>query len=250
MTTSLRKPLIATALGLALLVPSSAAAQTPTELPVGEAKGVRLVVDHGGLVLIFSHRSAKLRELINSKYAWMDCAQLEEPFTGSFGGNLDVPRRGRRVSTGFASEGADFCRFYLRTHTVRRHGDRVRVGRRELFSIPLTQAGAVYLDEESKAGDMFTVAVLAELLEHDHELSGAPTYAQLIQEYPKLARVAVELAAPGDSPPPRRVGYFSDGHEHTALAVLSTLGRRLFIEQSAGEVLNTNVAKYLFGDLL
>jgi hypothetical protein len=250
MTTSLRKPLIATVLGLALIVPANAAAQTPTELPVGEAKGVRLVVDHGGLVLIFSHRSAKLRKQINSKYAWMECTAFGDPFTTGFGGNLDVPRRGRRVSTGFASEGADFCRFYLRAHTIRRPHHEVHFGRRILFSIPLTQAGAVYLDEQSKVGDMFTVGLLAELAKGDQKLSGAPTYAQLVQEYPRVARIAVELAAPGDSPPPGRVGYFSDGHEHTALVTLSTLGRRLFIEASAGEVLHTNVAKYLLGDPL
>jgi hypothetical protein len=247
MTSSLPRLLTATGLALALLAPSVAQAQT---LPVGEAHGVRLVEDHGVLVLIFSHRSAKLRERINSRYAWMDCTELGDVFSNGFGGNLDVPPHGRRVSTGFDSSNADFCRFFLRSHTVKRHGSRHHVSRRVLFSIPLTQAGAVYLDEESKVGDMFTVGLLAELIQDDQKLAGAPTYAQLLQEYPKLARVAVELAAPGDSPPPRRVGYFSDGHEHTALAVLSTLGRRLFIEQSAGEVLNTNVAKYLFADPL
>jgi hypothetical protein len=250
MTSSLRVGLTATVLALALLAPSTAAAQTPTELPVGEAQGVRLVREHGGLVLIFSHRSAGLRERINSRYAWISCTAFGEPFTTSFGGNLDVPRRGRRVPTGFASEGADFCRLYLRAHTIRRHNDRVRVARRMLVSIPLTQAGAVYLDEESKAQDMFKVGLLAAFAKDDQKLPGAPTYAQLVHEYPKLKRVVVELATPGDSPPPRRIGYFSDGHEHTALVVLSTLGRRLFIEQSAGEVLNTNVAKYLFGDPL
>lgn len=250
MTSSHRKPLIATILALAVLAPATATAHAQANLPVGEAHGVRLVRADGGLVLIFSHRAAKLRERFNSRYAWMECTAFGEPFTTSFGGNLDIPRRGRRVPTGFASEGADFCRFFLRAHTIRRHNDRVRVARRVLVSIPLTQAGAVYLDEESKVQDMFKVGLLAAFAKDDQKLSGAPTYAQLVQEYPKLARVAVELAAPGDSPPPRRIGYFSDGHEHTALAVLSTLGRRLFIEKSAGEVLHTNVAKYLFGDPL
>jgi hypothetical protein len=249
MTTSLPRLLTATGLALALLAPSAAHAQTQTDLPVGEAHGVRLVVDHGGLVLIFSHRSAKLREQINSRYAWMDCTELGEFFSNGFGGNLDVPAHGRRVSTGFDSSNADFCRFFLRSHTIKRHGSRQHVSRRVLFSIPLTQAGAVYLDEESKAGDMFTISLLASLVKQDQKLPGYPSYAQLVQEYPKLTKVVVQLPAPGDSPPPKRIGYFSDGQEHVALAILSASGKRLFIEESAGDVLSTNVSAYLFSYL-
>jgi hypothetical protein len=250
MTTSLPRLLTATGLALALLAPAAAHAQTQTQtdLPVGEARGVRLVEDHGGLVLIFSHRSAKLRERINSRYAWMECTELGDVFTNGFGGNLDVAPHGRRVSTGFASSNADFCDFFLRSHTVKRHGSRHRVARRVLFSIPLTQAGAVYLDEESKTRNMFTIGVLASLIKEDQKLPGNPTYAQLVEEYPKLARVVVQLPAPGDTPPPKRVGYYSDGQEHVALAMLSASGRRLFIERAADGVLSTNVAGYLFDD--
>jgi hypothetical protein len=249
MTTSLPRLLTATGLALALLAPPAAHAQTQTDLPVGEARGVRLVEDHGGLVLIFSHRSAKLRERINSRYAWMECTELGDVFTNGFGGNLDVAPDGRRVSTGFASSNADFCDFFLRSHTVKRHGSRHHVSRRVLFSIALTQAGAVYLDEESKTGNMLTIGLLASLVKDDQKLPGYPSYAQLVQGYPKLARVVVQLPAPGDTPPPKRIGYYSDGQEHTALAILSASGKRLFIEESAGDVLSTNVAAYLFGYL-
>src|SRR5215213_2677804 len=109
MTTSLRVLLAATT--IALLAPSGANAQAPAELPVGEAHGVRLVRDHGTLVLIFSHRAAKLRDRFNSRYAWMECIELGEVFSGSSGGNLDVPPRGRRFSTGFGLRDADLCRF-------------------------------------------------------------------------------------------------------------------------------------------
>jgi hypothetical protein len=248
MTTSLPRLLTATGLALALLAPSAAHAQTPTDLPVGEARGVRLVVDHGGLVLIFSHRSAKLRERINSRYAWMDCTELGEVFSNGFGGNLDVPRHGRRVPTGFHSSNADFCRFFLRAHTVKRHGSRHHISRRVLFSIPLTQAGAVYLDEESKARDMFTISLLASFTKLNQKLPGYPTYAQLVQEYPRVTKAVVQLPTPGDTPPRKRIGYYSDGQEHIALAIVSASGKRLFIEESAGDVLSTNVAAYLFGD--
>jgi hypothetical protein len=95
---------------------------------------------------------------------------------------------------------------------------------------------------------MFTIILLASFVKDDQKLPGYPTYAQLVQAYPRLAKVVVQLAAPGDSPPPKRVGYYSDGQEHIALAIVSASGKRLFIEESAGDVLSTNVAAYLFGD--
>jgi hypothetical protein len=243
------RPIAVTALALALLAPSAANGQTPTDLPVGEARGVRLVRgDGGGLVLIFSQRSAKLRQRINSPYAWLSCTRLGEFFGTGSSGNLDVPRHGLRVRTGFDPGPADFCRFFLRAHTVERDGMRQRVPRRILFSIALTQAGAVYLDEESKTATMLTVSLLAGLEKDERKLDGELTYAQLIDAYPKLARAVVALPAPGYSPPPRRVGYYSDGQEHTVLAMLSASGKRLFIERSAGDVLSTNVATHLFGD--
>ena len=116
-----------------------------------------------------------------------------------------------------------------------------------LVSIPLTQAGAVYLDERDRSRAMLKIVAIAALARDDAHQPGVLTYAQLVQAYPRLTRKLVELAAPGDSPPPHRIGYFSDGQQHTVLATLSASGRRLFIEQAADEVLSTNVSKYLFG---
>jgi hypothetical protein len=246
MTISFPPLLIAAGLTLALLIPSAASAQTPPDLPVGEARGVRLVEDRGGLVLIFSARSAKLRERISSRYAWISCTNLGEMFGGA--GNLDVPRHGRRVPTGFSIDDPDFCRFFLRSHTIKRDGSRRRAPRRVLFSIPLTQAGAVYLDEEAKTAKMLLISAIASLVKNELKLSGHPTYAQLVQEHPKLAKLLVALSAPGETPLPTRIGYYSDGQEHIALAILSASGKRLFIENSAGDVLSTNVAAHLFGD--
>jgi hypothetical protein len=237
-----------TGLVMALFPAATALAQSGRDLPVGSARGVRLVDDRGGLVLIFSHRSATLRERINSRYAWISCTNLGEPFTSVHSGNLDIPRHGRRVGTGFGRDDADFCRFFLRSHTVRHRHSRHRVSRRILFSIPLTQAGAVYLDEESKTSKLLVISLLASLLKDDLKLPGSPTYPQLVQAYPQLVKGVVQLSAPGDAPPPKRVGYYSDGREHVALAIVSASGRRLFMESSAGEVLSTNIAAYLFSD--
>jgi hypothetical protein len=248
MTISFPPLLIAAGLTLALLMPSAAFAQTPPDLPVGEARGVRLVEGRGGLVLIFSPRSARLRERINSRHAWISCTNMGELFSSVGGGNLDVPRHGRRVPTGFSVDDPDFCRFFLRSHTFRRDGSRRRVPRRVLFSIPLTQAGAVYLDEEAKTAKMAPISTIVSLVKSELKLSGYPTYAQLVRQQPKLANRVVALSAPDEAPPPTRIGYYSDGQEHIAVAILSASGKRLFIEHSAGDVLSTNVAAHLFGD--
>jgi hypothetical protein len=231
------------ALLLTILLASIAApAQAQDGLPVGESHGVRAERSHGSLVLVFSPRAAKLRRRINSPYAWIECTQVADGlFSGVHSGNLDVPRRGRKVDTGFGVRGEDYCRIFLRAHRAgRRH-----VPRRTLFSISLTQAGAVYLDEEAKTVALLRVSLAVELVREKAKRPGAVTYARLIRGLPQLQRVVVELAASGDSPPPGKVGYFSDGAEHTVLAVLSGLGRRLFIERSAGGVLTTNVAAHL-----
>ncbi len=95
---------------------------------------------------------------------------------------------------------------------------------------------------------MHLISLLASFAKDSRKLAGYPSYAVLVQEYPKLAKVVVQLSAPGDTPPPKRIGYYSDGREHLALVILSASGKRLFIEVSAGDVLSTNVAAYLFDD--
>jgi hypothetical protein len=231
---------------LALLAPATAQAQK--QLPLGEDHGVRLELQHGSVVLVFTKRSGKLRQRVNSKYAWIDCTELGEPFTSGHSGNLDAPPQGRTIRTGFGAAGADFCRIFLRSHRVTRDGKARRVPRRDLLAIPLTQDGAVYLDEESKAAAVLSVAVIASFQKSERHLAGAPTYEQLVAGHRKLAKAVVALAAPGDAPPPKRVGYYSDGMEHTVVAVLSAAGKRLFFEQAAGNVISTNLAAYIFGD--
>jgi hypothetical protein len=250
MTTSLRRPLLLTALTLAVAAPPGAAAPAAAELPVGQSHGVRALNRHGGIVLVFSHRSAKLRERINSRYAWIACTALDRYGARTGGGNLDVPRRGRVVRTGLGVQDADFCRVFLRAHTVKRHRTRRHVSRRVLLSIPLTQEGAVYLDEETKARRLLQFSLILGVIEESRKLSGHPTYARLVEMYPRLAGYVVELAAPGDTPPPKRLGYHGDGREHLVLAIVSASGRRLFVEYSAGDLVSTNVAGHLFGDPL
>jgi hypothetical protein len=181
----------------------------------------------------------------------MMCTDFGDGFFGSGnGGNLDAPGRSRVVHTGIVSADADYCRLYLRAHTIRTRHTSTHVGRRILVSIPINQAGAVFLDEEAKALRMYKVSLLAAIAQHERKLPGLPTYAQLVESFPQIVRLAVELAAPSDTPPAKRIGYYSDGREHTAVVAVSTLGRRLFIESAADDVLSTNVAQHIFGDRL
>ena len=55
----------------------------------------------------------------------------------------------------------------------------------------------------------------------------------------------VELVDPTDTPPAGSLGYYSDGHEHVAAAMLSASGRRLFLEYD-GDAVSTNVQPYIF----
>lgn len=228
------------------LLLASAAAQA--DLPVGEAEGVRVVREHGGIVVVFTAKAAKLYKRIAGKKVVVSCTEILAD--GYFSG--EVPLRARRhrskLVTGDHTKGMDYCRVWLPARTIKRRDHTTYIARRIIVSVPLTQQGAVFLDEESKVRDMVGVSVLAGLVEERRKLAGHPTYEQLVAAYPKLAKVVVKLAAPGDTPPAGKTGYYSDGVEHVALVTVSASGRRLFMETAADEVFSSNVVEYLFGE--
>jgi len=237
------------AAALLLLVAPSAGAT----LPVGEADGVRIVRERGALVVVFTPRAEKLRRRVAGKPVSVLCTEFLPSGTAGGGITQRAPRRGRRIYTGDRTRGMDYCRVWLAARTVRRNGRRERIGRRLVVSVPLTQAGAVHLDEESKSFALLRLLTFAELLAETRELSGYPTAAQLLEtaegEGPAPSRrPLVALAAPTDTPPGSSIGYYSDGAQHVSAVILSASGRRLFLEYE-GDVLHTNVARYVFGDL-
>jgi hypothetical protein len=233
------------AVAAALLVtPSTAAAQLPT----GEADGVRVVREHGAIVVVFTAKAAKLYKQIAGKVVSVSCTEITEDGSNSGGEKLRAPSHRRKLVTGDLTRGMDYCRVWLAARRVKRHGEPLLIGKRLIVSVPLTQQGAVFLDEESKTDEMVSVEVVAGIVQERQKLPGVPTYAQLIQEFPKIARAVVELAAPGDSPPAGKVGYYSDGQEHIATVIISASGRRLFIEAAADDVVSTNVLQYLFNE--
>jgi hypothetical protein len=232
-----------------LLVPSTASAQA--DLPVREAKGVKIVRPQGAIVVVFTDKATKLYRQIKGMRAEVSCTEMMDDgvFGGTFTGTSPIGRRhGRRLRTGDATRRIDYCRVWRPRQTVRRNGKRRRVDRRLIVSIPLSQKGAVFLDEEAKVRLMFQIELLAGIVQEREKLEGWPTYDQLVAEVPEIARRVVALAAPGDTPAAGRVGYYSDGNEHAAVVMVSASGRRLFIEHDADDVLRTNVAEHIFGE--
>jgi hypothetical protein len=247
------KTLTAVAVGLTLLVTASPAV-AQTELPVGEAEGVRVVRERGAIVVIFTARAEKLYKRIAGKLVRVSCSERRESdgpglthiSTGEV--TLRAPSRRGKLRTGDKTRGIDYCRVWLPPRTATRHGERIRLPKQLVVSVPLSQGGAVFLDEEEKAADLLGALVLAALLADKQKLDVYPTHAQLVDAYPRLGNHIVALANPTDSPPAGVVGYYTDGQEHLVVAVMSASGRRLFVEQAADNVLSTNVGGYIFGE--
>jgi hypothetical protein len=223
-----------------LLAPSTGLAQAP-QLPVGEAHGVKVVRD-GGIVVVLS---PKLHKRFAGKKLIVACTTLTDDGSNVGSQVMRVPRRGRRLVTGDVTPKIDYCRLW-RPRT--KHSSK-----RILVSVPLTQKGAVFIDEESKTFSMLSVLFLSDFAAEKQHLDGAPTYDQLIASLPERARAAVSkrlvaLAAPTDAPPAHKVGYYGDGHEKLAVAIVSASGRLLFIRYGPDSTLTTNVSGYMFNE--
>jgi hypothetical protein len=240
--------------GVLLVAASSASAQT-VQLPVGEAKGVRIVRERGAIVVVFTPRADRLWRRVAGKRVSVFCEERSGPdedgfITVSEGGvTLRAPRRGRRLRSGDRTRGMDICRVWLEARTLRRNGVRHRYGRELIVAIPLTQAGAVRLDERARA---YALLALLEIAARRGDAAGYLPSADLVALVPVLPRPVrlsvVGLATPGDTPPAGSIGYYSDGAQHAAAVVVSATGRRLFLEYDVDSVIRTNVLEYLSGD--
>jgi hypothetical protein len=242
------------------LLAAPAAAAAPAQLPVGEADGVRVVDGRGGLVVVFTPSATRLWQRVAGRRVSVFCTDLPEThsaggdFVSSGGATFRAPRRGRRLDTGDLTGGLDYCRVWLAAHTVKRHGERRRIERELIVSIPLTQQGAVHLDEETRAQALMSLLTYAGIEAEERHSSGWPAADAVTRLGGRLERwlgFGVEaLANPGDTPPADTLGYYSDGGEHVAVAIVSAAGRRLFIELDADDVLRTNVSGYMNGHLI
>jgi hypothetical protein len=168
------------------------------------------------------------------------------------GTTMRAPRRGRRIRTGDLTRGMDVCEVWLEARTVTRDGERRRLRRELIVAIPLTQPGAVRLDEHERARELFGVIALASADAGRYGLDGYPTPAAFVDHVralkPALKLSVVALPSPSDTPPAGSIGYYSDGAQHVATVVLSATGRRLFLEYDVDGVIRTNVLGYIYGD--
>jgi hypothetical protein len=237
---------VVTALLLGLAAPFAATAQGP--LPLSATDGVRIVRERGQIVVVFAKRAERLWKRVAGKRVDVHCTQLFEDGTGSGNNPVRAPKRGRRIPTGDGSPGWDYCRVWLEARTVRRDGWRRRVPRRLIASVPVTQQGAVFLDNQFNAFLLVGVLTVSELAAEDRGREGYLTPAELLalaaEERAAARLTPIALASPSDTPPPDTVGYYSDGAKHAAVVIVSAAGKRLFFEVN-GDAVHTNVLRYL-----
>jgi hypothetical protein len=242
----------------ALLAWASSADALTVELPVGGAHGVRIVREHGAIVVVFTPRAARLWRRVAGKRVSVMCEHRSPPDDQGFvteesgGTTMRAPRRGRRIRTGDLTRGMDICRVWLERRVTRRHHER-RVYPRELIvAIPLTQEGAVRLDEKARALSLLVLLDAASTYGASHRMDGFPQSSELVPLFPRMKRPlrlsVVALSTVSDTPPEGAIGYYGDGTEHAAAVVLSAMGRRLFLEFDADEVIRSNVVGYIYGD--
>jgi hypothetical protein len=248
---------LATVAATLLVVAPSAGAQT-VQLPVGESQGVRIVRVKGAIVVVFTPRAERLWRRVAGKRVSVWCVEWSEPdkfgisWTAEGGSTVRVPKRGHRLRTGDHTTGMDICRISLEPRTVTRNGERRRYRRELIVAIPLTQKGAVRLDERNRAHALLAVLSFAAADAGRRNLDGYPTSSELVALVPALTRPLklslVALASPADTPPAGAIGYYSDGARHVAAVVLSASGRRLFFEFDVDDVIRSNVVGYIYGD--
>jgi hypothetical protein len=235
---------------LAALAAAPAAAPA-ADLPVGSAHGVRVRASQGAVVVVFTSRARKLYRRIAGRKITVSCTDLPEreslafTLTRSYGSTWRAPKRRRPLHTlTIPARRVDFCRVWLE-----------RKQRELIVSIPVTQPGAVVLDEEARAGELDSLLQFAGIVAERSNSTDWPTADELFAAEFNGRRVAdfwprtlVELDGPADAPPAGAIGYYSDGGAHVAVAIVSASGRRLYVELDEDDVIRTNVARYLYDE--
>lgn len=218
-------------LALAMVAVLAAAAPAAAQDPL-EVRGVRAAnAASGGVTITFTSRAAKLYRRIAGRRTIVRCQAVDA--SGALLLPLDradelfQDRRAPRTRRPLRLRGSaqyDVCEL-----TVFRR----RVKKVLSLSLPLTPAGASYLEARRLGNRMVAVLIFTASL----GAGGAyPAAEKVAEDVPRL----VVLAAPGDSPPPGRVGLYSDRARHVTVVGLTSAGARLFIDADAG-VLTSNV---------
>lgn len=233
---------------------AAASASAEVTLPVGEVDGVRLVHQGRATTVVFgagARARAHYRRIAGKRIS-ISCSRLGD--VGDFGLSLSgttgierrAPRRRSPLRIGTLARRADYCRVALPQRTIRRRTGTSTVGAEAVVSIPVTQRGAVHLDEESKTILLF--GIVQHAIRKGRFLPPARLLADIRRDSRARAAVPlVELATPADTPPAGKFGYYSDGADRAAVVTLSASGRRLFYERLPDDELRTNVLGYVLG---
>jgi hypothetical protein len=218
-------------------------------LPTAEASGVRVRADDGAVAVVFTRRAERLYRKIAGRVITIECTDLPArrnlgvTVVPSTSETFRAPTRRRTLrADSIAARHQDYCRLWLE-----------RKSRELIVSVPLTQPGAVHLDEEAKAGEMVDLLTIAGSLADRRGSRTWPTADELFRaEFggkplgELWPRPLAAIDSPSASPPPTAIGYYSDGRAHVASVILSAAGRRLFLELDDDRAVRTNVAEYIY----
>ena len=220
-----------------LVAPGAARANT---LAIGHAKGVGVQVGRRMVTFRFSHSldpnvSALLRLAHRVELGCTQLGPTKIDGTRTRGEVTERIVRPRHLSTLRLPTGPGlrptFC-------TVRLASRRL-----DIVDIPVTEDGAVYLDERHVFSDIrnavFTAASDAEQA-HSTAFESAE---QFVQKYASDGDI-VALATPVASPGTGAIGVFSDGAHHFEAVGTTALGRRMYYDIN-GDMLTTNGTPYL-----
>jgi hypothetical protein len=115
--------------------------------------------------------------------------------------------------------------------------------RLDIVDIPVTQDGAVYVDERHTLFGIRNAAFTAAGDAKDAHSTTFEPADQFVDKYGSDGDMIV-LATADATPPAGTIGIFSDGDRHFEAVALTTLGRRMFYDIN-GDVLTTNGTPYL-----
>lgn len=247
----------ASGLWAALLIATAMAAADPAtaagtpRLPVGKVDGVRIVTSPKDVVVVFGRAAAPLWREVAGNQVTVSCTGLRAS-TGSSNSASDTfraPKRGRTLHARVLGR-RDYCRVW---HAGYREVDPFVRESQLVVSVPLTQRGAVYLDEERKVRDMAVLLWTARPViggSRDGYATPDALLADVRDLSPSAAHTVMALGSPEDTPPAGMFGYYSDGADNAAVVALSASGRRLFIEVAANDVIRTNVLSFFLSEEL
>jgi hypothetical protein len=222
----------------AWFAPAGAAAAAG--LPVGHAKGVSVQVGRHGVNFRFAKRldptvAALLRPRRRVELSCTDLGPLKidgKRTSSRVAERVRLPERltPLRLPTSTRPH-PSFCTMRLASTGI------------VIVDIPVTQDGAIYIDERHT---LFGIRNAVFTAASDAEDAGRATFEpadQFVDRYGFEGDMLV-LATPDASPPDGTIGIFSDGAHHFEAVALTSLGRRMFYDIN-GDVLTTNGTPYL-----